>query len=309
MEVWLPYSDVEIPISLPDPIDLRLVSRKFSSIEREKQMLKRLNEVLSGMEPLKICDSPLMLPSEKSIIGEKLRVLGFEYEFVGDDYNLVLNLVRHDPIFGITCSYIHSLLSAGGLEDLNSLKSVCVERDSVASDDVTYIDLLVDGLGRIQEIFVGRDWDFQRIREIYVRYWGGYEEATSLVIAGLGGHPWDKDLSSIIIGVTKAMDLVSDNIVILVGDGELGDDDIDFMIGVREDNFLSLYLNKLRGKIGSLKGRLYYFGSLPQKVCGEFGLRYIKDINKFIKTVPVKIKRETAVIEDILHLYMGSDRD
>ena len=308
MEVWLPYSDVEIPISLPDPIDLKLISRRFTSIEREKQMIKRLNEVLSGLEPIRICDSELMLPSEKSIISGKLRVLGLDHEFVKEDFNTVINLIRHDPIFGITCSYLHSMVSREGLSNLDSLKSICIE-SPLDRGNILFIDLLVDGLGRIQEIFVNDEWSFDKVRDTYIKYWGGYSDASPLVIAGLGGYPWDGDLYSILIGLSKALDLVSDNIVILVGDGELSDADIDFMIGVRKDIFLSMYLEYLRGKIESLSGRIYYFGSLPQKVCREFGLRFVKDVNRFIKTIPVKVKRETTVIEDVLHLYLAPSEE
>ena len=303
MDVWLPYSDVEIPLSLPDPIDLRIVSRRFTSIERERQMIRRLNDLLSPLGDIRILDSTLLLPSERSLLVDKLRILGLEYEFVERDFNVVVNVVRHDPIYGVTCSYIHR----GAIDSLGE-----VDIDAVCSGsgepDILYIDLLVDGLGRIQEVFAGDSLDYGLLKDIYLRYWGGYSEPTSLVIAGLGGHPWDKDLYSIVISFAKAADLVSDNIVVLVGDGELSDDDVDILIGVKEIPWFKKYIELARSKLMDVRGRIYYFGSLPPKVCREFGLRYIKDVNRFIKALPVKVKRETTVIEDVLHVYVSASQ-
>lgn len=302
MDVWLPYSDVEIPIMLPDPIDLRLVSRRFSSIERERSVIKKLNDLLSGMDSLRICDSPLLLPSERVIIGDKMKILGLDYEFSRSDFNVVINLVRNDPVFGITCSYMHEMACLDGLGDPEAIKEACKNRGR--SENVLYLDLLVDGLGRLQEVFTS-DLEFASVVEAYEKYWGGVSETTSFMIGSLGGYPWDRDLHSIVVGFSKALDLVRDNIVILVGDGELSDEDIDYLLGIKRDVFLTLYLDLIRRRLEHISGRIYYYGSLPKKVCREFGFRYIKDINKFIKTVPIKVMRESTIIEDILHVNIS----
>lgn len=302
MDVWLPYSDVEIPIMLPDPIDLRLVSRRFSSIEREKSIIRKLNDLLSGLDSLRICESPLLLPSERVVIEDKLKALGLDYEFSQSDFNVVINLVRNDPMFGITCSYMHEFACFNGLDDPEAIKEACNEGGG--SEGVLYLDLLVDGLGRIQEIYSG-GLEFGSVIEAYEKYWGGISETTPLVIGSLGGYPWDRDLHSIVVALSKALELVRDNIVILVGNGELSDEDIDYLLGIKRDVFLTLYLDLIRRRSEQISGRIYYFGSLPQRVCKEFGLRYIRDINKFIKTVPVKVKRETTVIEDVLHVNLS----
>jgi len=302
MDVWLPYSDVEIPIMLPDPIDLRLVSRRFSSIEREKIVIKKLNELLSGLDSLRICDSPLLLPSERVVIGDKLKMLGLDYEYSPSDFNVVINLVRNDPLFGITCSYMHEVACLDGLSDPAAIKEAC--KNKGGSENVLYLDVFVDGLGRLQEVYSGGH-EFGSLVEAYEKYWGMVSEVTPLMIGSLGGYPWDRDLHSIVVALSKALDLVRDNIVILVGDGELSDEDIDYLLGVKRGVFLTLYLDLIKRRSEEISGRIYYFGSLPQRVCKEFGLRYIRDINKFIKTVPVKVKRETTVIEDILHVNLS----
>jgi len=299
MDVWIPYSDVEIPISLPDPIDLRIISRRFSSIDREKRMLRRLNELLVGLDYIKVCDSPLMLPSERIVIKDKLKTLGIDFEFSASEYNVVFNVVRSDPLFGITCSRMHRVVCEKGFENVDVIRSACGE-GGFDDGDVFYLDLLVDGLGRLQEVY--SEASVEGIKDTYFKYWGGVDYYTSLIIAGLGGYPWDNDMRSIVISIAKSLDLVRDNIVLLVGDGKLGDHDIDYLLGVGDDLVTNLYRDLIMRRLPNISGRIYYYGSLPQRVCGEFGLRYVRDVDKFVKTIPVKVKRETTVIEDVLHV-------
>ncbi len=299
MDVWIPYSDVEIPISLPDPIDLRIISRRFSSVDREKRMLRRLNELLVGLDYIKICDSSLMLPSERIVIEDKLKTLGIDFEFSASDYNVVFNVVRSDPLFGITCSRMHRIVCEKGFGNVDIIKSACWGGGS-DDVDILYLDLLVDGLGRVQEVYSGGS--VEGIKDTYFKYWGGVDHYTPLIIAGLGGYPWDNDMRSIVISIAKSLDLVRDNIVLLVGDGKLGDHDIDYLLGVGDDLVTNLYRDLIMRRLPNISGRIYYYGSLPQRVCREFGLRYVRDVDKFVKTIPVKVKRETTVIEDVLHV-------
>ena len=309
VEVWLPYGDVEIPIPLPDPIDIKINPRRIIPKRKEGDVFRELNRVLSGFDRVRILDSPLLFSSEKKVIGGILDSLGIDYLFVDEDPNIVLNVVRDDPLIGLKNSIaIYNFEYKYGGDPAIISKGdpiLCSLPDKL--DEVLLIDMVVDGLSRLIDIYVwGEGSSVEELRNMYNNYWGMKTELSSLVIASVGGDPWDNEVEAIYSSILKLYKISdSDMILVLIGRGLIRDGDVPNIIssisGSGSVSYLSIVFSRLM-ELSSRGRHIYYFGGLPDILFKGLGVKPIRNINRFIRLLPSKVKRSVTIIEDIFHL-------
>jgi hypothetical protein len=315
VEVWLPYSDTEISIMLPDPIDLRIQPGKFSPESREAGVLDGLYRVLSELDDVRILRSFFHTDVEVGFISRLLDRLEIDHNLVSSDYNVIVDIPRYDPILGRRCSATLHYLEYYRDDVLERVfKGDVLEYPSdyggVLSSDILYIDLLVEAGGRLYDLFhsnggvhLGGLWDR------YLDLWSLNSELSSFIIASVGGGPWDSELALVASAFIKIYDLVdSDGVAIVVGDGVVKDSHIDKLVELDVDagykDLESMYLGYLVRQYGGGK-RIYYYGSLPSTFLRRLNLKSIRSIDRMIRTLPSRLKRSISVVEDLLHLYPG----
>ena len=327
VEVWLPYADTELPLELPDPIDLRIVPRRINPTSEYNKVLSEFkNEILNHLnEPIKIYLDPFMMEPEKEIIFKIFDDCNLRYEYVTHNPDIVVNIIRHDPILGVKSSLISLYLMENYNEAFNSILNSDLKlegsipnieslKNRIRSDNVYFLDIVLDGNYKPIKYFISKDFNEHHNSNLLSTYediWGLKVDISKMIIASIGGSPWDVSLRGIISSLIK-LALISDTegLSILIGDGKITEADADDLLLYNKsiDNVNRLYLYMLKKYMSSAKKRIYYFGSIPSTMLRKFGIKEIRDIDKFIKTTPLKYKRSITVIESISLVNMLKSR-
>ena len=316
VEIWLPYENTELPIMLPDPIDLRIQPRKLFPERRETDSLKKLYTLVNELDEVKLLASPFYTEVERHFIDSLLNRLEITYSFVSEDPNVIIDIPRYDPVLGFKCSISTYLMSLNKDEVFSIVSEEVLEESfstkyfSELSENILYIDLMLSGGTSIYEIYSSRGgshWD--DLVKKYREYWSLKNDFADVVISSVGGGPWDNDLSFIVFSLIKTISYIPDSSIgIVIGDGVISDTDLEKIISIKEKHYpkdiKDIYLLNLQHVLNRYDNkRIYYFGSLPDIFLKSIDIKNLKSIERFIRTIPTKMKRAITVIEDTIHLY------
>ena len=316
VEIWLPYENTELPIMLPDPIDLRIQPRKLLPERREVDSLKKLYTLVNELDEVKLFNSPFYTEVERHFISNLLDRLEVTYSFVYEDPNIVIDIPRYDPILGFKCSISTYLMTLNKDEVFDIIaeefldESFSTKYFSKLSEDILYIDLMLSGGTSIYEVYSSRGGiHWNDLVKNYKGYWSLKNDFADVVISSVGGGPWDNDLSYIVFSLIKMISYIPDSSVgIVIGDGVISDTDLEKIISIKEKHYpkdlKDVYLLNLQHILNRYSNkRIYYFGGLPDTFLKSIGIKNLKSIERFIRTIPAKMKRAITVIEDTIHLY------
>lgn len=322
VEVWLPYESSEIPIMLPDPIDLRIQPRKLFPEKREADALKKLYEILSKIRKIRILKSPLHTDIEFYFISNLLNRLEVNYQIVSEKPNVVIDLPRYDPLIGIKGSVSTYLLTVNEENIFDVLINKSIDNKYINNSmehlqkNILYIDLMLSGGNNIYEVYYSDDGShWNDLIQSYVRHWSLKNDFADVVIASIGGGPWDNEVIFIIMSIMKILKHLPDSSIgIVLGDGVISDSDLEKIFIMKKNSppqdLNDVYLMALQRTLEKYGGKhIYYFGGLPNTFLKYIGVKNLKNIERFIKTLPSKMKRAISVIEDTIHLYPYSGDD
>jgi len=311
VEVWLPYRDTEIPVMLPDPIDLKIAPKTILPETREYEVLNKLYKLLSEEGRIRVSFNPMSDEAERTYIKNLLSKA--EVEFEETNYNeseVCIDIFRYDPILKFKSSLWAGYLSK---DPLNRLKEIYPKEDInpldyFEVDDKLYIDLIIDGGPRLVNLFSSSDGShYKRAQSFYARRWCLKTNLSSLIIGSVGGFPWDSSFYLTVNAIIKMNMLLSEGgIGILIGDGIIRDMDPTKIKNFNMDRInkpLEFYLLYLLNMTDKLKGTLVYYGSIPGTIIRLLGLKRIRDVEAYIKNLPKKVQRDVLVIEDITFLH------
>jgi hypothetical protein len=312
VEVWLPYRDTEIPIMLPDPIDLKIAPKTILPETREYEILNRLYRILRERKKIKVSFNPISDEAEKTYIKSILSKAEIQFEESNyTDSEVCIDIFRFDPLLKFKSSLWTGYLSRDPLkrlkevypvDDLDPLEYFEVDEDKL------YIDLIIDGGPRLVNLFSSTDGShFKRAKSFYGKRWCLKANPSNLVIGSVGGFPWDSSFYLVVHAFIKMITLLPEGgIGILVGDGITKDIDPtkikNFSID-KIDKPGDFYLLRLLNTMDRSKGTLVYYGSIPGTIIRLLGFRKIKDVEAYIKNIPKKVQRDVLIAEDITFLY------
>ena len=314
VEIWLPYEETEISLSLPDPIDLRIEPRKLVPERSEAKALEKIYNLLSEMDEVRILDSFFLSEAEKRYIARLLDKLEIEYIFVSEDPNIVMDIPRYDPLFlrkgSVSTFYLESNRD-DVLKSLIETFPVSYPDDFTNSlpKDLYFIDIIVNGGTELYDVYIsegGSHW--KDLWKNYESLWSLKSELAPLIISSVGGWPWDSDISLVASSLIKIhQNMAGDGVSIVVGDGIVKDELFDMVTNLDNINAFSslpeVYLYHLRKLFTEVNKRLYFFGGLPSTLLKHLGVKSIKNIEWMLRTIPSRMKRAISLIEDALHLY------
>ncbi len=297
VEVWLPYRDVEIPVMLPDPINLMIQPKTVYPKSLERDALEKL-KLLIGDKARPVL-SPAADPVEKRFINRLLKRIGVE---IGGGREVYIDIFREDILLGFRSSiWIPRLRDLEPRELLDGSK----ELDEGLPRSV-YVDIVLDGGGRVHQVFGSKDGShFEEAREEYLRGWCLRGEPASLIIASVGGSPWDESLILSISSLAKAAKILDgDSILIgVTAAKELGIPPT--KLGVKDieevSSFQEAYLWRARRLLNNVNVVVY--GSIPRIFASMMGVSRVKNVEGYIHRLPVSKKRSVLVFED---LYLSS---
>ena len=314
VEVWLPYEETEISLSLPDPIDLRIEPRKLVPEKSEAKALEKIYNQLSELDEVRVLDSFFLTEAEKSFISRLLGKLEIEHAFVSEDPNVVIDIPRYDPIFlgkGSVSTYYLESNKHDVLKSLLDKIPVSYPNNIMNNlpNDVYFIDIIVNGGAEVYDVYIsegGSHWE--DLWKNYESLWSLKSELAPLIISSVGGWPWDSDISLVASSLMKIhQNMAGDGIAIVVGDGIVRDELFDIVTSIDNINSFSslteVYLYHLRKLFTEVNKRLYFFGGLPSTLLKHLSVKSIKNIEWMLRTIPSRMKRAISLIEDVLHIY------
>jgi len=307
VEVWLPYGDTEVPIMLPDPINLKIMPKTIYPSSKEQDSLGKFRTMVVKRTPLKVFLSPLADEAERGYIVGVLRRLAVDFEVVEnfDESNIVVDIFRYDPILGFRSSlWVSNLID----DPLSFLRDAMYREliPKIEVDEKLYVDLILDGGARLYDVLASRDGSHLReAREIYTRGWCLKTETAPLIISSLGGLPWDSSLYLFMIGLSKLDVLeVGDSTIIVISRTRVKDLDPtifkDLTVDNAEDPF-QLYIAYCRDKLAGYS--IIHYGSIPRSIASLLNLSKTLSAEKYLSRIPITKKRDVLVIEDLYLLY------
>lgn len=312
VEVWLPYRDTELPIMLPDPIDLKIAPKTVVPEAKEFNSLERLHKLLSKIPDVKIAYNPFSLYVERNYIDSVLSKAEIEYEVTDyNEANVCIDIFRYDPILGFKSSIWTNYLSNNPIESvlkvLNSKNPNPLDFFKT-EDEKIYIDLIIDGGPRVVNIFFSKDAShYSEALKFYKNRWCLKSEVSPLVIASVGGVPWDTSFYLVILSLIKMFEIMVDGgLGILIGDSVLKDIDPTRIVDLNIESIKDIgevYLYYFFNKVDRNRANVVYYGSIPNTITKMFGLRKIRDVEAYLKSVPRKSQRDILVVEDMTFLY------
>jgi len=312
VEVWLPYGDMEIPILLPDPINLKIMPKTIYPMRRELDTLEKLRSILVDITPLNIFLSPLADEAEKGYVLSVLRRLEVDYKIV-DDYeesNIVIDIFRYDPILGFRSSVWVGEIA---MDPLKFLRTALYKEFSpgIRGGDKLYIDLILDGGARLFDVISSDDGShYEEAKKIYVEGWCLKTDLAPLIITSLGGVPWDSSLYLLMIGLSKLAFLgVRDSTILIISRTRLRDVDPTIFKGLTIENardVYQLYIAYCRDKLEGLN--IVHYGALPRTIASHLKITKTLNVEKYLSRIPLAMKRDVLVIEDLylFHPYRCS---
>ena len=304
VEVWLPYRDTEIPIMLPDPINLKIMPKTVYPARVEREALEKIDLIFKKVKEPKIYIPIYADEVERSFIKGVLRRRRVEYVEVDDpeSSDAIIDIFRYDPILGYRSSIWASELHD---DPVNKLRKYIAKRDKKPSGihrDKLYIDLILDGGARIYDVFVSRDGShFEDARRTYDGGWCLKTEFSPLVIASMGGIPWDSSLTLYLTSLTKLYLLGRPEVGIISISGVTLKDldpsifkelDIDSAEDVSQ-LYMAYSLSMLRNL------NIVHYGSIPKSILSIFGFSKTSNPERYLSRIPMAKKRDILVIEDL----------
>ena len=307
VEVWLPYGDTEVPIMLPDPINLKIMPKTIYPSSREQDSLSKFRTLVIKRAPLKVFLNPLADDAERGYIVGVLRRLAVDFEVVDDieESNIVVDIFRYDPILGFRTSlWVESLVD----DPVSFLREAMYKelRPRVEGDERLYIDLILDGGARLYDVVGSRDGShLEEAQNIYTNGWCLKTETAPLIITSLGGLPWDSSLYLFMIGLSKLAVLdVKDSTVIAISRTRVRDLDPtifkDLTVENAEDHF-QLYIAYCRDKLSGYS--IVHYGSIPRSIASLLNISKTLSAERYLARIPITKKRDILVIEDLYLLH------
>ncbi|GEM_PF-1154830 len=308
VEVWLPYRDTEIPIMLPDPINLKIMPKTIYPSRIEKYALEKLDLILSRFKEPKIYIPIYADNVERDFIRGVLTRRGIRYIEVDEPgkADIAIDIFRFDPLIGFRSSiWVDELHD----DPLGKLKGYMVKEEKIPNritGDKLYIDLLLDGGARIYDIYASRDGShYKDILNVYSSGWCLRSEPSPLIIASMGGFPWDRSLILYLASLSKIPIIADPEVGVLTVAGVnlhnldptiLKDLSID-----KAENVDQLYLAY---SIESLRNiNIIHYGSIPKTILSLIGFSKTNNPERFLARIPMSKKRDILVIEDLYLLY------
>ncbi len=298
VEVWLPYRDIEVPIMLPDPINLRIQPKTVYPSSVERDALEKLR-LLAG-EKVRPIYSPLSDEVERRFLNRLLRRAGVE---IGGDREVYIDIFREDPILGFRSSIWIPILN--NLPFKNVLEKA-VEGIPKEVPVAIYIDVLLDGGGRLHQVFGSRDGGhFGEARDEYMRGWCLRSGFAPLIIASMGGSPWDESVSLMMSSLTRLAKALDDGatVIVVAALGKIGVEPtrlsrltVDAASSPEE-----LYIAYAREHLKKIN--VIHYGSLPRVIANILGISKVRNVESYIQRLPAARKREILVVED---MYLSS---
>lgn len=310
VEVWLSYKDTELPLMLPDPIDLKISPKTLVPEVREAEAIKKLYKILKEYSEIKICFNPIVDEFERNYIRGILNKTGLpSQESNCGDANIYIDVFRYDPILNFKSSiwigYLHD-------KPVDKLIELCDEGDIdpkkyFVDMDKLYIDLIVDGGPRLVNIFTSTDGShYDDALKYYSSKWCLRVDPPPLVISSVGGAPWDSSIYSIVSSIIKLKNILrEDSIGVLVGDGVIKTFDPTKLKSFKAEYIekpYEIYLYYLLEK-STIHRAIVYYGSIPGSIIKYFGVKRVRDLESYINSLPMRRKRDILVIEDLTFLY------
>jgi len=311
MEVWLSYRDTELPIMLPDPIDLKIAPKTIVPEAKEFTILSKLYEVLKDLDECNISFNPIADSTEVSYIKDLINRTEIKCKYVSiEDANVYIDIFRYDPILGFRSSLWSKFFRDDTINKLNIIsrdKDKRIFKYIEVDKEKLYIDLILDGGPRLVNIFYSHDGShYEDALNYYTSRWCLRSDVGNLILASIGGYPWDESIYLFVISLIKLMKILCEDCIgILIGDGRIIDIDPTKLKNISIDdveNVSDFYIYHLVNNIGLRPGVIYY-GSLPSTLVKLLGLKKTRDVESYIKALPTRRKRNVLLIEDLTLLY------
>jgi hypothetical protein len=319
VEVWVPYDETEYPILLPDPIDLRLASRVIIPDEEEEKIIEELKEKLSEFTSPKIYIDNYLDDSERRVLRDYIKKDDISIIDNPIEADIVIGITRQDPIFGYTGSssayYYHEIYRdpnwlSKSLNGLSPESEILEEIKSSYPDDKFGISFIMDGQGRAYKVFMGygsSHW-MDSINE-YRSYWEIKVDLSPIVIASLGGYPYDTGVKGFLKGLLKLIPKVDEKaMVFIIGDGSrVMEYDLTRLSGLKPgdlNDIDDLLFLKAKNLVAAFEGRIILQTSLSATVCRLIGIKSINNVEKVLSRIPARRKRIITVIEDLINIYL-----
>lgn len=308
VEVWLPYGDTEIPVMLPDPINLKIMPKTIYPQSKEKDSLEKLRNILKEYTPIKLVLSPIADDAEINYITGVLRRLGLEYEVTNefDESNVAIDIFRYDPILEFRTSLWFKNLFDDVMEFLRKSIYSKPKTPYGGKGNRLYVDLVLDGGARLYDVYASTDGShFNGVVKVYTEGWCLKTEPSPLIIASMGGLPWDTSLYLFLIGLSKLTNVAErGSTVIAVSKSKVKDVDPtvlkDLKVGDAEDPHY-LYIAYCKEKISNLN--IVHYGSIPRSIASLLNMSKTLSVEKYLGRIPISKKRDILVIEDLYLFY------
>lgn len=299
----MPYGDTEMPILLPDPINLKIMPKTIYPMRRELDAFDKFRSIVVDSAPLKIFLSPLADETEKGYILGILRRLEVDYEIVGDyeASDIVIDIFRYDPILG----FRSSIWIEGIARDPITFLRTALYKELSPGIEVggkLYIDLILDGGARLFDVLSSDDGShFNEARKIYTNGWCLKTDTAPLIITSLGGMPWDSSLYLLMIGLSKLASLgVRDSTILVISRIRLRDLDPTAFKDLSIENardIYQLYIAYCRDKLAGFN--IVHYGALPRTIASQLNIIKTLNVEKYLARIPLAMKRDVLVIEDL----------
>lgn len=310
VEVWLPFGDTEYPVLLPDPIDLRLSSRKTPSPEERIMIMKNIKEALQEFdEPVIHIDNTLS-GHERRVIRDMLKKTDVKFKESDENYNILVSITRQSPILGWRGTspsiYIKKnfddILKTGMLPTIDQIAEIF-------PDDILGISIIMSD-GEIPFSvywgFGGQHWISSV--EDYIKRWEINVDLSPITIASLGGYPYDSRISNMLEAILKLSPYKGIEQLIILGDLSLEFEyDITKIPSLNRENisnYQELVLYKFIEDVKKNKPNIYVVGGMPKTVAKLIKLKTAKTVETVLNKIPARKKRIISVIEDLTNIYI-----
>lgn len=319
VEVWVPYNETEYPILLPDPIDLRLATRVIIPEEEGGKVVEEVKEKISEFSSPKIYVDKYLDESERRVIRDYAKKDNVAYVEEPDEADIIIGITRQDPIFGYIGSgsayYYHEVCHDSDwlsrvLDGLSIESEMLEDIESHFPGDKLGITFIMDGQARPYKAFMGYGPDhwISSIQE-YKKYWEIRVDLAPIVIASIGGYPYDTGVKAILKALLKLVPRVDENsLIFIIGDGSIVREyDLTRLSSLKPGDMRDLddlLFLKTRNVLNDFGGRVVLQTALSATVCRLIGIRSVNGIEKVLSRIPSRRKRIITVIEDLTNIYL-----
>ena len=311
VEVWLSYGRAEMPVELPDPIDLRISPRVAIPRGEREKLVGEIRRALSSVEEPIVWIDDTLSPSEREVVRSLLKSSGVEFCEDPYSFNVFVSITRQGSLIGWrgTAPYFYIK------ENFERIRAVVAEGvevepsiDEIARafpSDLMGISLVMAEGDALAGVFWGtgpRHW----ISSVtaYRERWRVGISISPLTIASLGGYPFDTSVVNALDAVGKLLRLGGIDVLVVVGPSESeerrlprGPEDI--------TGYHDLVFYKFSRLVRSFRGSIFFVGRVPEGFAEAFGIERAADVEEVLGRLSARRKRMISVIEDLVNAYLG----